>query len=221
MEVLVDSLIAARRPDLVAESTGDTRIRTFDAYSNPWELRVLFEKSRPDVIMVDPAMIVISFLLLEIVRGAECRADRVVVGADVITDVMKVQAIRGGFFDLVDISRPTDEVRRQLEGVHHGCSNLAEDPLWARVTKPTAVGNLDLVPNDAIDVEILELVALGLMNDDIGEVIHLATQTVRNRVSSMLQRAGMTNRTEMAFSYLGQTMTMRMIQGMDQFRPRD
>ena len=115
MEILVDSLVAARRPDLVGESLGGQRIRVFDAYSNPWELRVLFEGSRPDVIMVDPAMIVISFQLLEIVRGAECRVDRVVVGADVITDVMKVQAMRGGFFDLVDISQPIDEIRRCLE----------------------------------------------------------------------------------------------------------
>ena len=221
MEILVDSLVAARRPDLVAESSSGTRIRVFDAYSNPWELRVLFEWSRPDVIMVDPAMIVVSFLLLEIVRGAECRADRVVVGADVITDVMKVQAMRGGFFDLVDTSRPIEEVRLRLEAVHFGRSNLADDRLWAAVAKPTAIGNLVLVPNDAIDVEILELVALGLMNDDIASVVHVAPQTVRNRMSGMLQRSRMSNRTEMAFTYLGQTMTMRMVQGMERFRPRE
>lgn len=221
MEILVDSLVAARRPDLVAEWSGGSRIRVFDAYSNPWELRVLFEGSRPDVIMVDPAMIVISFLLLEIVRGAECRVDRVVVGADVITDVMKVQAMRGGFFDLVDTSRSIEDVRQRLEGVHRGRSQLAEDRLWMAVAKPTAIGNLVLVPHDAIDVEILELVALGLMNDDIASVVHVAPQTVRNRMSGMLRRSRMSNRTEMAFTYLGQTMTMRMIQGMDQFRPRD
>lgn len=221
MEILVDSLVAARRPDLVAEWSGGSRIRVFDAYSNPWELRVLFEGSRPDVIMVDPAMIVISFLLLEIVRGAECRVDRVVVGADVITDVMKVQAMRGGFFDLVDTSRSTEEVRLRLEGVHLGRSQLADDRLWAAIAKPTAIGNLVLVPHDAIDVEILELVALGLMNDDIASVVHIAPQTVRNRMSGMLRRSRMSNRSEMAFTYLGQTMTMRMIQGMDHFRPRD
>lgn len=221
MEILVDSLVAARRPDLVGESSGGPRIRVFDAYSNPWELRVLFEGSRPDVIMVDPAMITISFLLLEIVRSAECRVDRVVVGADVITDVMKVQAMRGGFFDLVDTSQPIEEIRQRLEAVHLGRSKLADDRLWAAVAKPTAIGNLVLLPNDATDVEILELVALGLMNDDIASVVHVAPQTVRNRMSVMLQRSGMTNRTEMAFTYLGQTMTMRMNQGMDHFRPRD
>ena len=221
MEILVDSLVAARRPDLVAESPSRTRIRVFDAYTSPWDLRVLFEASRPDVIMVDPAMIVVSFLLLEIVRGAGCRADRVVVGADAVTDVMKVQAMRGGFFDLVDTSRPTEEIRGRLEGVNHGRSCLADDRLWARVAKPTAIGNLVLVPNDSTDVEILELVALGLMNDDIASVVHVAPQTVRNRMSGMLQRSEMSNRTEMAFTYLGQTMTMRMIQGMDQFRSRE
>ena len=221
MEILIDSLVAARCPGLVTESSGNTRIRVFDAYSNPWEIRGLFEEVRPDVIVVDPAMIVLSFLLFEIVRGAGCRVDRVVVGADVITDVMKVQAARGGFFDLVDTSRSTEEVRRRLQSVYHGRSGLADDRLWAGVAKPTAVGNLVLLPNDAIDVEILELVALGLTNDDIAGVVHVAPQTVRNRMSGMLQRSGMSNRTEMAFTYLGQTMTMRMIQGMDHFRSRD
>ena len=221
MEILVDSLVAARRPDLVAESSGNTRIRVFDAFISPWDLRTLLETSRPEVIMVDPAVMVVSFLLLEVVRGAGCRVDRVVVGADVITDVMKVQAMRGGFFDLVDTSRPTEEERHRLESVHHGRSDLAGDRLWASVAKPTAIGSLVLVPHDAIDVEILELVALGLMNDDISAVVHVAPQTVRNRMSGMLQRSGMSNRTEMAFTYLGQTMTMRMIQGMDQFRSRD
>ena len=221
MKVQIDSLVAERCPELLSTSNADVTVEVFDAYSTPWDLRVTLESSRPDVIMVDPAMVVVSFLLLEIVRGAECRVDRVVVGADVITDVMKVQALRGGFFDLVDTSRPIEEIRQRLEAVHLGRSNLADDRLWAAVAKPTAIGNLVLLPNDVTDVEILELVTLGLMNDDIASVVHVAPQTVRNRMSGMLQRSGMSNRTEMAFTYLGQTMTMRMIQGMDHFRSRD
>lgn len=221
MKIQIDSLVAERCPELVSASTADVTVGVFDAYSAPWDLRVAWEASRPDVIVVDPALVVVSFLLMEIVRGAGCRTDRVVVGADQVTDVLKVQAVRGGFFDLVDTSVATDHLQRRLEGVHHGRSQLDDDRLWTAVAKPTAIGNLVLVPQDPIDVEILELVALGLMNDDIASVVHVAPQTVRNRMSGMLQRSGMSNRTEMAFTYLGQTMTMRVIQGMERFRPRE
>lgn len=221
LRIEIDSLLAGRCPELLTTGHPDFAVGVFDAFISPWYLRTLLETSRPEVIVVDPAVMVASFLLLEIVRGAGCRVDRVVVGSDQITDVMKVQAMRGGFFDLVDTSRPTEGVRHRLEAVHHVRSSLADDRLWATVAKPTAIGNLVLVPHDAIDVEILESVALGLMNDDIASVVHVAPQTVRNRMSGMLQRSGMSNRTEMAFTYLGQTMTMRMIQGMDRFRSRD
>jgi DNA-binding NarL/FixJ family response regulator len=45
---------------------------------------------------------------------------------------------------------------------------------------------------------IIAFVGLGLSNEAIGEQLHLATGTVRNRVSALLRKRGLRNRTELA-----------------------
>ncbi len=46
--------------------------------------------------------------------------------------------------------------------------------------------------------KVLELVAEGLTNRQIGERLHLAEKTVKNYVTSVLSKLGMTRRTEAA-----------------------
>lgn len=57
-----------------------------------------------------------------------------------------------------------------------------------------ALGRTDLT---TVENEILQLVALGLTNEEIAEALHYSLQTIRNKLSHLMKSAGARNRTEL------------------------
>lgn len=55
--------------------------------------------------------------------------------------------------------------------------------------------NVELTPTE---VKVLQLVARGKSNRDISEVLNVSQRTIESHVSNMLQKTGLTNRTELA-----------------------
>ena len=55
---------------------------------------------------------------------------------------------------------------------------------------------------DAVDERIVNLVAEGLSDKQIGTALGLSPQTIRNRVSRMLNESGLRNRTELAVQFV-------------------
>ncbi len=89
-----------------------------------------------------------------------------------------------------------DAVRRVATG-----QNLLDPAVTARVLERLRSGN----PQDELlarlteqERKVLELLAEGLTNRQIGERLHLAEKTVKNYVTSVLSKLGMTRRTEAA-----------------------
>ena len=100
-----------------------------------------------------------------------------------------------------------------------GHSALDNDPLWSAVSRPPRVDDLQLVPRDSTDEEILRLIAIGLSDQEIAESVYMSSQTVRNRVSHMLIRFGLSNRTQMAWVFTHQNLLKRISLGIER-RPR-
>ena len=89
-----------------------------------------------------------------------------------------------------------DAVRRVAAG-----QNLLDPTVTARVLERLRSGN----PQDELlarlteqERKVLVLLAEGLTNRQIGEKLHLAEKTVKNYVTSVLSKLGMTRRTEAA-----------------------
>ena len=74
--------------------------------------------------------------------------------------------------------------------------------------------DLSTITRDDLNIGIIELIHIGLADREIGEVVHLSTQTIRNRVSAMLEKSGLGNRTQMAWMYSNQLLTRRMTQNL-------
>ena len=79
--------------------------------------------------------------------------------------------------------------------------NLLDPAVTARVLERLRTGS----PQDELltrlteqERHVLELIAEGLTNRQIGDRLHLAEKTVKNYVTSVLSKLGMTRRTEAA-----------------------
>ena len=89
-----------------------------------------------------------------------------------------------------------DAVRRVAAG-----QNLLDPAVTARVLERLRTGNPQderLARLTEQERKVLDLVAEGLTNRQIGERLHLAEKTVKNYVTSVLSKLGMTRRTEAA-----------------------
>jgi len=67
---------------------------------------------------------------------------------------------------------------------------------------------------DAIDREILDLVSVGMQDADIANVVHASTQTVKNRISAMLERSGYRNRTQLAWAHSNEVLADAMVRSL-------
>jgi DNA-binding NarL/FixJ family response regulator len=133
-----------------------------------------------------------------------------VIGSQVVNDVTKIQAVYRGFFDVVDVSQPPERAAKQIVRIHRGASSLDDDVLWSRVPRPTLVGDVVPEPRNQTDADILELLCIGMRDADIAAALFLSVQTVKNRVSAMLDRTGANNRTQLAFQFAYQKFQMEM-----------
>ena len=218
MRVLIDALVAQSQPALAEAAltrVTDIGVTVFDPFAPPTQIAAAFSATVPDMILVDPAWLVVSSLLLTVVQMSGCTETRCVVGSPRMDNVLKIQAAHGGFFDVVDLTADPHDVLDHLESNCRGISRLDTDRIWTTVPRPSSSASLFTIPKDPGDLAILELIRIGLSDAEISRSIHMSQQTVRNRVSAMLRRSGLTNRTQMAWTFTNQVLIMRMIQGMD------
>ena len=190
----------------------DAVVESFDPFETPSALHARFARFRPDVLVVSPGWLIIAPLLFTLLEFSGNLGTRRVIGSPIINDVAKIQSIYRGFFDMIDVSHPTTDAAQQIAQIHRGISSLDNDALWSRVPRPSLVGEVSSGPRNQTDTDILELVCLGMRDVDIAAALFLSVQTIKNRVSSMLDRSGAHNRTQLAFQFASQQMLSAMTQ---------
>ena len=132
-------------------------------------------------------------------RGSELR--RIMLAASVPNSLV-VQAAQAGLDDVVNLSDDVDTLLRSLRESLAGRRNLGAHPLFRSVTPPRDVNTIATPYRDTIDREIVSMIATGLTDDEIARGVYLSCQTVRNRISRMLERSGARNRTHLASVFI-------------------
>lgn len=189
---------------------GNATVEAFDPFATPAALHARFVAARPDVLVVSPNWLVTTPLLFTLLDQSGNLGTRRVIGSRVINDVVKIQSLYRGYFDVIDISRPSEDVAKTITRIHRGVSSLENDSLWARVPRPSLVGEVSSGARNETDDDILELLCLGMRDVDIAAALFLSVQTIKNRISSMLDRSGMNNRTQLAFQFTNLAMVDAM-----------
>lgn len=125
-----------------------------------------------------------------------------------ITMSLLVQAVNGGFDDVVDITGmdPVGSLREVAEGLH----SVRDHAEWRNLEFVLDTSTVEISYHDDLDREIVAMVAVGQSNHEIAECIHLSYQTVRNRISRILDDSGIRNRTQLASIYLRQQFAMSL-----------
>jgi len=109
-----------------------------------------------------------------------------------------IQAIKAGATGYLIKDASPDELVQAIGDVYHGESTL--DPKVAG----TVLRSVQNEPQDSSEeltdreVDVLELLAEGLPNEDIAEKLYISERTVRSHVSNILAKLDLTNRTQAA-----------------------
>ena len=105
--------------------------------------------------------------------------------------------LSSGVSAVLDLEATRDEAARTLASVGRGASVLH---LQLRRDNGELLRDL-LTPEDrpsASQVRLLQLVALGLPDREIGERLHLSPHTVKHQIEQLRREVGVRNRTELA-----------------------
>ncbi|MFW6104759.1 MAG: response regulator [Candidatus Bipolaricaulota bacterium] len=109
-----------------------------------------------------------------------------------------IQAIKAGASGYLIKDASPDELVRAIKDVYNGESTL--DPKVAGTVLRSVQSEPETSTEELTDreVEVLELLAEGLPNDDVAEKLYISERTVRSHVSNILSKLNLANRTQAA-----------------------
>jgi DNA-binding NarL/FixJ family response regulator len=157
------------------------------------EALALLGKITPDVILMDLRMPGMSGL--EAIRAINARpeeAPRIIVLTSFDTDEDIYQTVGAGAHGYVLKDAPQEVLLDAIHTVHARRRYFPAD-IAARLTERMARSNL--TPREH---QVLQLVAKGLTNKDIGRVFGISDKTARNHVTSIIEKLDVSDRTEAA-----------------------
>ncbi len=192
------------REGLAAILSTDDEIEVVGLARNGEEALALAATERPDVVLMDLNMPVMNGIQATQRLRVLHPAVRVLVLTTYADDAWVMDAIRAGAAGyLLKDTRRADLVAA-IKGTAAGKSFL--DPTIAGTlmrqmsAEPTAppVHTGQVEPLTERELEVLRLLAQGYSNPEIAQRMHLAAGTIRNYVSTILQKLGVGDRTQAA-----------------------
>lgn len=156
------------------------------------EALLLLETIAPDVILMDLRMP--GMTGLEAMRSINSRIHppKIIVLTSFDTDEDIYQSVGAGAHGYVLKDAPQDRLLEAIKVVH-GKGRYFPADIASRLTERMARSNL--TPREH---QVLQLVAKGLTNKEIGQAFGISDNTARNHVNSIIEKLEVSDRTEAA-----------------------
>ena len=218
MIVVIDSIAASFNPqsiELWSEIEPNIVIEVIDSFLSPARFAQQLSQLKPDVLVVAPVWLTITPLLFKVLELSGNDSIPRIIATSECTDVLKIQSAHHGYSDVLDLNLSPPEVVTALTNNFQRSFALYDDDIWSRVPRPLTTPDLTNVPRDAIDVQILDLITIGLRDQDVASALYLSLQTVKNRISKMLEISGADNRTQLGFLYSNQRLIAVMLMNIE------
>lgn len=168
-----------RQHDMQVVASGSTGLQAID----------LYREHRPDVLVLDLQMPVMGGLqAIEAIRG-ESPAARIVVLTMYHGEEDIYRAVAAGAATYLLKETILDDLPRVVREVHSGNSRLPDD-----VQRILASRSTDQALTER-EVEVLELIAQGLRNKEIGEALSISQETAKVHVKNILGKLNVSDRT--------------------------
>ncbi len=116
-----------------------------------------------------------------------------------------LRALRTGINGYILKNSPADRILSAIRVIHSGGTVFQADILEfirSRVSTLQSGSHFFELLLSPRELEIVRLIAEGLSNKQIGERLYLTNGTVRNHISTILEKTGLEHRTQIAVKYL-------------------
>ena len=148
-----------------------------------------FRRHRPDVTLMDLRLPTMSGVeAIHRIRWEQPDA-RIVVLTMYDGDEDIYRALHAGASTYLLKDTLTDDVVRTIREVHAGTSSISGEIAERLATRETSV------PLTAREIQVLELIAKGLRNKEIGPLLGIAEETVHTHVKRAFAKLGVNDRT--------------------------
>lgn len=202
MKILVvddDRLVCASLKTII-EAQGD--IEVIGIGHNGEEAIALYRKLKPDVLLMDIRMEVKTGLEAAAAILAIDQKARILFLTTFLDDEYIIKALKLGAKGYI-IKQDFESIVPALRAVEIGQSVFGQDivtkiPGLINQQEPRSVDCFDLSEKER---ELLDRVAQGLSNREIAESLYLSEGTVRNRISVILEKLNLRDRTQLAIFF--------------------
>ena len=201
LSILTDNKLL--REGLKAMFTEQHDFAVVDSVDDSEKTLAKIEEVRPDVVLIDISMP--DNVAIELTRLLRRDApDTVVVGIGMIDDPREImEYIEAGISGYVLKEASFYQLLQTLRAVVRGESNCTPELAAALFKRITEMAD-DLRRKEAEqmdtltkrELEVLNLVSVGMTNKAIGQQLFIETQTVKNHVHNILDKLNLQNRTE-------------------------
>ena len=180
----------------------DERFEVVGCANNGKEAIEIAKENHPEVILMD--------IQMPIMDGIE--ATRLITEQDlgkvlILTTFDEAelveQAMKNGAKGYLIKNHTPDQLKEMILSIHQGIRVLDEsafNKIYSSGIKASA--RFDPSGFTARELEIIEAVAEGLSNKEISEKLYISEGTVKNYISTILEKGGLAHRTQLAVYYL-------------------
>ncbi len=187
---------------ILLEIEGD--IEVIGTAINGQEAFEMCKKLNPDIVLMDIRMPVLDGVLGTKLIKSHFSDIKVVILTTFKDDEYIKEAIKSGAEGYILKNQLSDSIIESLRAVFKG-NTVFENQVacslssMLRYEKKLDLGNLELTPRE---LEVLKLVGEGLTNKEISDKLFIGEGTVRNYVTTLLDKLNFRDRTQLAIFYV-------------------